>query len=115
MCPHRTIFPTGLGGFARNAVFDSRFCYKIPDGIEPKYAGPLMCAGATVFAAMNTYKLKPTDRIGIVGIGGLGHLALQFAHAWGCHVVAISTNYVSCCSAHESTNSMHLTTSCVTL
>jgi D-arabinose 1-dehydrogenase-like Zn-dependent alcohol dehydrogenase len=84
-----------LGGFAHNAVFDSRFCYKVPDSIEPKYAGPLMCAGATVFSALYNYNVSPTHRIGIVGIGGLGHLALQFSRAWGCHVVAISTNTVS--------------------
>ena len=96
MCPSRVIFPTGYGGFAHDTVFDSRFCYKIPEGIEPKYAGPLMCAGATVFTAMTNYDVRPTDRIGIVGIGGLGHLGLQFARAWGCHVVAISTNSVSC-------------------
>jgi hypothetical protein len=89
------LFPTGLGGFAHDTVFDSRFCYKIPDGLEPKYAGPLMCAGATVFTALTNYDVKPTDHIGIVGIGGLGHLGLQFARAWGCHVVAISTNTVS--------------------
>ncbi|CAO3676488.1 unnamed protein product [Umbelopsis ramanniana] len=92
LCPARVLFPTGYGGFAHDTVFDSRFCYKIPEGIEPKYAGPLMCAGATVFTAMTNYDVKPTDRIGIVGIGGLGHLGLQFARAWGCHVVAISTN-----------------------
>ncbi|CAO3676484.1 unnamed protein product [Umbelopsis ramanniana] len=96
LCPARVLFPTGYGGFAHDTVFDSRFCYKIPEGIEPKYAGPLMCAGATVFTAMTNYDVKPTDRIGIVGIGGLGHLGLQFARAWGCHVVAISTNSVSC-------------------
>ncbi|KAJ2962059.1 hypothetical protein NQZ79_g2741 [Umbelopsis isabellina] len=92
MCPDRTIFPKGIGGFAFHAVFNAHFCYKIPTGIEAKYAGPLMCAGATVFTAFTNYNLKPTDRVGIVGIGGLGHLALQFARAWGCHVVAISSS-----------------------
>lgn len=95
MCPDRTIFPKGIGGFAYHAVFNAHFCYKIPTGIEAKYAGPLMCAGATVFTAFTNYNLKPTDRVGIVGIGGLGHLALQFARAWGCHVVAISSSPVS--------------------
>jgi alcohol/geraniol dehydrogenase (NADP+) len=60
-----------------------------------------MCAGATVFTAMTNYDVKPTDRIGIVGIGGLGHLGLQFARAWGCHVVAISTNSVSYCNTYH--------------
>ncbi|KAI9289250.1 hypothetical protein BC943DRAFT_313933 [Umbelopsis sp. AD052] len=92
LCAERVRFPEGLGGFAHQAVFDARFCYKIPENIEAKHAGPLMCAGATVFSALYNYNVSPTHRIGVVGIGGLGHLALQFARAWGCHVVAISTN-----------------------
>ncbi|KAJ2962010.1 hypothetical protein NQZ79_g2737 [Umbelopsis isabellina] len=114
MCPERVRFPTGLGGFAHHAVFDSRFCYKVPKSIEPKYAGPLMCAGATVFSALYNYKVSPTHRVGIVGIGGLGHLALQFAKAWGCHVVAISTNSskteeAKSFGAHEFWNSKEFT------
>lgn len=58
--------------------------------MEPKYAAPLMCAGITVFNAIYISNVRPTGRIGVVGIGGLGHLALQFARAWGCHVTAIS-------------------------
>jgi uncharacterized zinc-type alcohol dehydrogenase-like protein len=58
--------------------------------MEPKYAGPLMCAGVTVFNAIHSSGVSPTGRIAVVGIGGLGHLALQFARAWGCHVTAIS-------------------------
>ncbi|KAG1401708.1 hypothetical protein G6F60_006205 [Rhizopus arrhizus] len=49
-----------------------------------------MCAGITVFNALYTSGVRPTDRVAVVGIGGLGHLALQFARAWGCHVTAIS-------------------------
>lgn len=54
-----------------------------------------MCAGLTVFTALLQAKLLPTARIAVVGIGGLGHLALQFARAWGCHVTAISHTPVS--------------------
>lgn len=64
--------------------------YKIPSDLEPKYAGPLMCAGITVFNSLYSAKVPPTGRVAVVGIGGLGHLALQFARAWGCHVTAIS-------------------------
>jgi len=114
LCPERVRFPEGLGGFAHNAVFDSRFCYKIPETIEPKYAGPLMCAGATVFSAIYNYNINPTHRVGVVGIGGLGHLALQFAKAWGCYVVAISTNSskieeAKSFGAHEFWNSKEFT------
>lgn len=52
----------------------------------------MLCAGATVFAPFVRHGVRPTDRVGIVGIGGLGHLALQFAAAWGCEVTAISSS-----------------------
>ncbi|KAG0256144.1 hypothetical protein BG011_004727 [Mortierella polycephala] len=91
MCPKRTTFSDGVGGFANASVWDSRFVYKIPDAIEPRHAGPLTCAGATVFAALYGYNVSPTATVGVVGIGGLGHLAIKFAKAWGCRVVAISS------------------------
>lgn len=50
-----------------------------------------MCGGATVWGALSQYGARPTDRIGVVGIGGLGHLAIQFAAAMGCEVVAFSS------------------------
>ncbi|KAL1922175.1 uncharacterized protein VTP21DRAFT_9714 [Calcarisporiella thermophila] len=77
-------------GFAQHAIWDASFVFKIPKEIEPKYAGPLMCAGATVFGAFYNYNLSPTATVGVIGIGGLGHLALKFARAWGCKVVALS-------------------------
>ncbi|KAI8081743.1 chaperonin 10-like protein [Halteromyces radiatus] len=93
-CKDRVCFP-GNGsnnGFADAAVVDSRFTYHIPSEIEPKHAAPLMCAGSTVFNGLLSTNLSPTASVGIVGIGGLGHLALQFANKWGCHVTAISTS-----------------------
>jgi uncharacterized zinc-type alcohol dehydrogenase-like protein len=67
-----------------------RFTYKIPESMDPVVAAPLMCAGITVFNSLHRSQIPPTGRIAVVGIGGLGHLALQFARAWGCHVTAIS-------------------------
>ncbi|KAF7721726.1 hypothetical protein EC973_004262 [Apophysomyces ossiformis] len=91
MCRERVLFPEGgCNGFAKAAVVDSRFVYSIPDAMEAKHAGPLMCAGITVFNCLYQAKVLPTARVAVVGIGGLGHLALQFARAWGCHVTAIS-------------------------
>ncbi|KAF9176810.1 hypothetical protein BGZ49_005926, partial [Haplosporangium sp. Z 27] len=84
MCPTRTTFTDGVGGFANASVWDSRFVYKIPDSIEPRHAGPLTCAGATVFGALYGYNVSPTSTVGIVGLGGLGHMAIKFAKAWGC-------------------------------
>lgn len=65
---------------------------KLPPGLEPEYAAPLMCGGATVWGAMTSYDLKPGDRVGIAGVGGLGHMAIQFASALGCDVVVLSSN-----------------------
>ncbi|CAO3656801.1 unnamed protein product [Mucor hiemalis] len=91
MCYNRKMFPEGnMNGFATHQVCDSRFAYKLPEGMEPKYAASLFCAGVTVFNALHTSKVPPTGRVAVVGIGGLGHLALQFARAWGVHVTAIS-------------------------
>ncbi|KAI8342101.1 chaperonin 10-like protein [Chlamydoabsidia padenii] len=93
-CPERVLFPgdDNNNGFADSVVVDSRFAYHIPPEIEPSAAGPLMCAGVTVFNTLYANNVSPTHSVGIVGIGGLGHLALQFASKWGCHVTAISSN-----------------------
>jgi alcohol/geraniol dehydrogenase (NADP+) len=95
LCAKRddTVLRGHRGGFASSVrASDWRFAYPIPDAIESEHAGPMLCAGATVFAPLIRHHVKPTDRVGIVGIGGLGHLAIQFANAWGCDVTAISTS-----------------------
>lgn len=84
LCERRTTFSEGVGGFANASVWDSRFVYKIPESIKPCHAGPLTCAGASVFGALYGYNVSPTATVGVVGIGGLGHLAIKFAKAWGC-------------------------------
>ncbi|TIB19775.1 hypothetical protein E3P89_03671 [Wallemia ichthyophaga] len=78
------------GGFGEYAKLDGDFVHKIPDGIAPEHAAPLQCAGATVFAPFLKFDIKPIHRVGIIGIGGLGHLALQVAHKWGCSVAAFT-------------------------
>lgn len=95
LCPARddTVLRGHRGGFASSVrASDWRFAYPIPDVISSEHAGPLLCAGVTVFAPLVRHGVSPTDRVGIVGIGGLGHLAIQFAYAWGCDVTAISTS-----------------------
>ncbi|KAJ1727622.1 hypothetical protein LPJ61_004477 [Coemansia biformis] len=78
------------GGFADAVRVDEHYVSKIPDNIDPVYAPPLMCAGLTVFTPMVSKGVKKGDRVGVIGIGGLGHLAIQYANALGAKVVAIS-------------------------
>ena len=78
------------GGFAAGLRTHHSFLVKIPGGIPLQYVGPLLCAGVTVFAPMNQHNIKNGSVVGIIGIGGLGHLAIQFAHKLGAHVIAFS-------------------------
>ena len=82
----------GHGGFADRIRVQDIWAVPLPEGMDSRSAGPLFCGGITVFAPMIDFDLKPTDRIGIIGIGGLGHLAIQFAKAWGCEVTAFTSN-----------------------
>ncbi|KAI9291336.1 GroES-like protein [Neoconidiobolus thromboides FSU 785] len=78
------------GGYAEKVRVQHNFAFKLPNSIPSDYAAPLLCAGTTVFTPMLRYKLKAGDNVGIVGIGGLGHLAIMFANKLGCNVTAIS-------------------------
>lgn len=69
---------------------DWRHAPIIPDALPSAAAAPLLCAGSTVFSPLIRYAVSPVDRVAVAGIGGLGHLALQFLAAWGCHVTAIT-------------------------
>lgn len=80
------------GGFADLIRAESSFAVKIPEGIDLSKAGPLFCGGITVFNPILQMNVQPVDRVAVIGIGGLGHLALQFLSKWGCEVTAISTS-----------------------
>lgn len=80
------------GSFATHSVWPETRLAIIPDEITSDHAGPFMCAGQTVFIPFVRQGIKPSDCVGIVGIGGLGHLAIQFAAAWGCTVVVFSSS-----------------------
>ena len=80
------------GAFAERVRAHWAWAIPLPDGLDSSFAGPLLCGGVTVFAPLPTFDVKPTGRVGIVGIGGLGHMALQFAAAWGCEVTAFTSS-----------------------
>ncbi len=87
--------PTVLGpygGFADRVRAQAEWVLPIPAALDPKSAGPLLCGGITVFNPLLEFEVKPTHRVGVIGIGGLGHMALQFLRAWGCEVTAFSHN-----------------------
>ena len=80
------------GGFANKVRADRAWVIPLPEKLNPEVAGPLFCGGSTVFNPIVQFDVKPTDRVGVIGIGGLGHMALRFLHAWGCDVTAFSTS-----------------------
>lgn len=80
------------GGFADRLRAHWAWTIPLPDALDISSAGPLLCGGTTVFAPLLGHGVKPTDRVGVVGIGGLGHLALKFANAWGCEVTAFTSS-----------------------
>lgn len=80
------------GGFAERVRAHWAWALPLPERLDPAVAGPLLCGGVTVFAPLTVFDIKPTDRVGVVGIGGLGHMALKFAAAWGCEVTAFTSS-----------------------
>lgn len=80
------------GGFGETVRCQWVWAVPIPDGLDPAKAGPLFCGGITVFTPIFDFGIKPTDRTAVFGIGGLGHLAVQFLAKWGCEVTAFTSS-----------------------
>ncbi|MBV7269867.1 NADPH-dependent aldehyde reductase Ahr [Winogradskyella luteola] len=80
------------GGFADYVRSHWSWAIPLPEGINMDKAGPLLCGGITVFNPIILSGVKPTDKVGVIGIGGLGHMALKFLNKWGCEVIAFSSN-----------------------
>jgi uncharacterized zinc-type alcohol dehydrogenase-like protein len=80
------------GGFSTSVIVNNRFAYPLPDAMPSEIAAVLMCAGIAVYSPLRSYAARPKQKIGIIGVGGLGHLALQFARALDYEVTAISTS-----------------------
>ena len=93
LCPSAEATLIGRhGGFADKVRAEAAWVVPLPEQIEAETAGPLFCGGITVFNPIVQLDIKPTDRVGVIGIGGLGHMALRFVDAWGCEVTAFSTS-----------------------
>jgi uncharacterized zinc-type alcohol dehydrogenase-like protein len=81
-----------LGGYAQTIVVTEHFVLRIPEKLDLAAAAPLLCAGITTYSPLRHWKVGPGQKVGIVGLGGLGHMALKFAHAFGAHVVLFTTS-----------------------
>jgi uncharacterized zinc-type alcohol dehydrogenase-like protein len=93
LCPSQEATIVGRhGGFADRVRCHQAWAVPLPDGVDARKAGPLFCGGLTVFNPIVQFGIRPTDRVGVVGIGGLGHLALQFLDKWGCEVTAFTSS-----------------------
>ena len=80
------------GGFADRIRAHAGWVFPIPASLDLAKVGPLFCGGVTVFNPLIQFDVRPTHRVGVVGIGGLGHMALKFLNKWGCQVVAFSSS-----------------------
>lgn len=80
------------GGFADRVRAHWAWAVPVPDALDGALVGPMLCGGITVFSPFLIHNIRPTARVGVVGIGGLGHMALKFARAWGCEVTAFTSS-----------------------
>jgi uncharacterized zinc-type alcohol dehydrogenase-like protein len=80
------------GGYSNQIVVDEHFVLRLSEKLEPAAAAPLLCAGITTYSPLRHWKIKKGDKVGIVGLGGLGHMGVKFARAFGAHVVLFTTS-----------------------
>lgn len=81
-----------FGGYGDSIVADEAFVLKVPSSLDPAASAPLLCAGITTYSPLKHWNAGPGKKIGIVGLGGLGHMALKFSHAFGAHTVQFTTS-----------------------
>ena len=83
---------TTYGGYSTQLVVDEAFVLRVPENLDPAAAAPLLCAGITTYSPLRTWGAGPGKKVGIVGLGGLGHMGVKIAHAMGAHVVLFTTS-----------------------
>ena len=100
-CPNPTLtynFPdkhlggVTYGGYSESVVVDERFVLRVPENLDPAGAAPLLCAGITTYSPLHHWGVTKGQKVGIVGLGGLGHMGVKFAHALGAHTVVFTTS-----------------------
>ena len=80
------------GGYSNNIVVDDHFVHTVSPKLSAAGVAPLLCAGITTYSPLRHWKVGPNKKVGVIGLGGLGHMALKFAHAFGAHVVQFTTS-----------------------
>ena len=81
-----------FGGYANHIVLDEAFALHVPSNLDPAAAAPLLCAGITTYSPLKHWNAGPGKKVGVVGLGGLGHMALKFSHAFGAETVLFTTS-----------------------
>ncbi len=80
------------GGYSDMITVDESFVLRVPDGLDPAATAPLLCAGITTYSPLRRWRVQPGQKVGVVGLGGLGHMAVKIARAMGAHVVLFTTS-----------------------
>jgi uncharacterized zinc-type alcohol dehydrogenase-like protein len=90
--PDKHLGGVTYGGYSESIVVDERFVLRVPSNLDPAGVAPLLCAGITTYSPMRHWGVSSGKKVGVVGLGGLGHMAVKFAHALGAHVVVFTTS-----------------------
>ena len=90
--PDRVDGSITMGGYSNNYVVDERYAHTVPANLDLAGVAPLLCAGITTYSPLRHWKVGPGSKVGIVGLGGLGHMGLKFAHSFGAYVVQFTTS-----------------------
>src|SRR5436189_4699092 len=100
--PDKHLGGVTYGGYSESIVVDEHFVLRVPTNLNPAGAAPLLCAGITTYSPMRHWGVGKGKKVGVVGLGGLGHMGVKFAHALGAHVVVFTT------SPHKSEDALRL-------
>ena len=100
--PDKYLGGVTYGGYSASIVVDEHFVLRVPSNLNPAGAAPLLCAGITTYSPIRHWGVGKGKKVGVVGLGGLGHMAVKFAHAFGAHVVVFTT------SPHKSEDALRL-------
>jgi uncharacterized zinc-type alcohol dehydrogenase-like protein len=90
--PDKHLGGVTYGGYSESIVVDEHFVLRVPSNLKLEAAAPLLCAGITTYSPMRHWGVSKGKKVGVVGLGGLGHMAVKFAHAFGTHVVVFTTS-----------------------